>query len=81
MEYMRTVFMHIYAFYALAIDISAKVWPFIDHKAAFASPVGQMGESRAEQTGTNNQVIILFHFFLNYSWTISFAARFADKFL
>ena len=46
---------------ALGVDVARDVVALIDDQTLFACLFGLVGKHRAEQAGTNDQIIILFH--------------------
>jgi hypothetical protein len=58
---MSSVFMDIYALYTFAIDIATKMGALVYHQTSLACLFGAIGKSRAEKTGTYNEIIIATH--------------------
>lgn len=73
---MRTILVDVDALYVLAIDIAAKVWPSVYNEAFLALLSGKICERSPEQTGADNQIIVLFHFYIVFFKTgICFIAK------
>jgi hypothetical protein len=51
---------NVYAVAIFAIDVAATVLTFVYHQTFFAAQTGLMCKCGAKQSGTHNQIIILF---------------------
>ena len=62
-ENVCAVTVHLNAVHILGIDISSNVASFVDHKTALSCQRHLMCKHRTEQSGADNQIIVLFSFF------------------
>ena len=76
MEDVRTVAVDSDALHILCVDVAGDVAAFIDDQALFAGGGGLVGKDGAEQTGTDDQIIIL-HFSSPFLRCYANAAQFA----
>ena len=60
-EDMGTVTVDIDVLHLFGVDIARNVAALVDDKALFPGLPGFMGEYSAVQTGTDNEIIVLFH--------------------
>ena len=63
-EDMRTVAVHVDALYSFGVDIAGDMVTLINDKTLFARLFGLVGKHGTEQTGANNEIIVLFHAFV-----------------
>ncbi len=63
MENVRAIFVDVNAFDVLTIDISAQMRPLVDHEATFAGLMCLISESGTEETGADDEIMIINHFF------------------
>ena len=61
MEYVGTVFMHVYSLDTFAIYVSSQMASLVYHQATFAFLCRQMGKCGSEQSRSYDQIIIMFH--------------------
>lgn len=57
MEDVSPILMDVDTFHLLTVYISAKMRPLLNDQAAFTISFGEMSECRAEETGSDNQII------------------------
>gem|GEM_PF-6498988 len=58
--------MNMDTFNLFRIYISTNVWPFLHYENLFACSLCLMGKNCAKKSGSHNQIIILFQFFLHF---------------
>ena len=63
-EDMRTVAVHVDALHSFGVDIARDMVALIDDQTLFACLFGLVGKHGTEQTGTNDEIIVLFHAFI-----------------
>ena len=60
-EDVGTVFVYVDARYVLTIEVSAQMRPLVNDQASLACLAGLVGKDAAEESGTDNEEIVLFH--------------------
>ena len=58
---MRAVAVHVDALHILGVDIARDMVALINDQTLFACLFGLVGKHGTEQTGTNDEIIVLFH--------------------
>ncbi len=60
-EYVRAVFVHVYPFDRLAVEVASGVCATVDYQTSPAGIGGQTGECGSEQSGAHYEVVVFLH--------------------
>ena len=64
MENMGTILVDVDTLHHLAIEISARVRTFVKHEASLTGFFGTISKRSAEQAGSNNYIVVIFHYII-----------------
>jgi hypothetical protein len=65
-EDVGAIFVDMDPLHLLAIEVATHLRAFVDDQASFTGLVGAVGKGGSEKTGTNNQIVVVFHDMMGY---------------